>query len=560
MPSLRQQLLKIQRKVYRKNLRLIEESLTDNRFLDRYAREYNRYLRQYESIATDTELIRRVETSDVVYHGDYHTLGQSQRSVLRILREIVDKREIILCLEMFHSQDQRFVDQYMNKDITLRELFKKINYKKTWGFNWENWKPIIDLCKKHKIRIRGINSEHEDKKDSLMLRDIFSAKIIGKLIIRHPETLIYVVDGDYHISPNHLPWQVEKRLNEFDITIKRTIIYQNAPNLYWQLADARKEDVNILQIDADSYCIMNSTPANKLQSYLNWLDSSADAYQPEQDEWVDASEKRGNTSIPELTKTICKILELPYPEDELESLDIYYGSNLEFMEVMNNWKVLAPLVPSVKQKLMKSEGFLIEYLKDDLDSFLIYLPNSSINIASEEATHFLNATLRGRQDTYLKPFDAFYNNVITEMIGFFGSKLINPKRKVQSLHALRRYIGSFKTKKPNREERNNLKLSHLILQHRYIENLSKSPKKFKAKFADIYKKGARINRSLSTQLGYMLGDKLFYAVKKRRFPLKEVLHLFKEPFTEPFSSFKTYLDISARVAVKKKKTKRKKRK
>jgi hypothetical protein len=553
MQSLRQQLLKIQRIAYRKNLRYIEETLADNKHLDRYAGEYNRCLHQYESISTDTELIRRVSTSDVVYHGDYHTLGQSQRSVLRVLREIVDKREIILCLEMFHSDDQRFVDQYMNREITLRELFKKINYRKTWGFNWEQWKPIIDLCKKHTIKVIGINSVHEKIKDSLLQRDMHSSKIIGKLVIRNPEALIYVVDGDYHIAPNHLPRQVEKRLDMFDIEVKRTIIYQNAPNLYWQLANDHKEDANILQIDDDSFCIMNSTPANKLQSYLNWLDSTLAAYQPEQDEWVDASEKRGNTSIPAMTKTICTILELPYPEDELESLDIYYGSNLEFMEIMNSSPVLAPLLPSVKNKLMNSEGFLIEYVKDGLDSYLIYLPNSSLNIAAEESTHFLNATLRGRQDAYLKPFDAFYNNVITEILGFFGSKLINPKRKVNSYHALRRYIGSFKSKSPNKEERKNLTLSRLILQHRYIENLSKNPEKFRTKFADIYKKGSMINRSLSTQLGYMLGDKLFYAVKKRRFSLKEVLDLFEEPFIEEYKSFKTYLDISKRVAKKKRK-------
>ncbi len=556
MSSLRQQLLKIQRIVYRKNLRNIEESLTKNKLLDRYAREYNKQLRQYESISTNADLIRRVASSDVVYHGDYHTLGQSQRSVLRVLREIADKRDIILCLEMFHGNDQRFVDQYMNKEITLRELFKKINYKKKWGFNWENWKPIIDLCKKYKIKIRGINSEHENKRNSLKLRDIYSSKIIGKLIIRNPESLIYIVDGDYHIAPKHLPYQVEKRLNEFDIEVKRTIIYQNAPILYWQLADAYKEDANILEISNDSFCIMNTTPANKLQSYLNWLDSSANAYQPEEDEWIDASEKQGNTSVPALTKTICKILELPYPEDAIESLDIYYGSNLEFMETMSNSPVLAPLLPSVKQKLLKSEGFLIEYVKDELDSYLIYLPNSSLNIAAEEATHFLNTTLRGRQDNYLNPFDSFYNNAITEMIGFFGSKLINPKRKVQSYHAIRRYIGSFKTKKTNKEERNNLLLSRMILQHRYIENLSKNPKKFKAQFADIYKRKSGLNRSFSTQLGYMLGDKLFYAVKKRRFPLKEVLDLFEEPFTEPLKSFKTFLDISSRVSKKKKKKKK----
>ena len=562
MHTLRQQLLKIQRRIYLKNLRRINETLTPDPYLDRYSREYHKYLKDYDSVSSSAELIRHVISSDIVYHGDYHPLKQSQRAVLRILREIVGKRKIILCLEMFYGGDQRWIDQFLQKKLSKKEFLKKIDFTKKWGFKWEHWKPIIDLCKKNKIPIVGINSDQSDKKNSLRARDIYSAIVIGKLVIRNPDTLIYVVDGDYHISPNHLPFKVESRLKIFDIEVKHTIIYQNDVNLYWELAHDHKEESDVLQITSDSFCIFNTTPANKLQSYLNWLEFSDEAYHPVQAGWEDLSEEAGNTTIPGLVKTICNILELSYPEDEIESLEVYYGKHLDFMHMISQSPTLSHMLPSVKQKIKKNEGFLLEYEKNGIDSYLIYLPISSLNMAAEEATHFLNSVLRGRLKKEMNPFDSFYYTAMTEAIGFFGSKLINEKRKVDTRNAIRKYLGSFKhrDKAPNKEEQKKIHFSHLILKHRFLENLTHHPDDFKIKFKEIYRARTRIHRELATQLGYMLGNNLFNAVRRRRFPLKEIIELFKEPFTEPYKAFLTYMNVSSRVSRRKrKKLKKKKR-
>ncbi len=553
MHTLRQQLLKIQRRLYLKNLRRIDETLTPDPALDRYSREYHKYLKHYESVSSTSELIRHVTSSDVVYHGDYHPLKQSQRSALRILREIVDKRKIILCLEMFYADDQRWIDQFLQKKLKKKEFLEKIDYAKKWGFRWEHWKPVIDLCKKNKIPIVGINSNQSDKKKSLLARDIYSAIIIGKLLIRNPETLIYVIDGDYHISPNHLPLQVEKKLKVFEIEVKRTIIFQNNADLYWQLANEHKEESDVVEISDDSFCILNTTPANKLQSYLNWLEFSAEAYHPVQAGWEDLSEEAGNTTIPGIVNTICKILELPYPDDEMERLEVYYGKHLDFMSMISSSPKLSQMLPSVRYKIRENEGFLLEYEKDGADSYLIYLPISSLNMAAEEAAHLLNSIMRGRLTAKMKPFDSFYYTVMTEAIGYFGSKLINERRKVQTKNAIRRYLGSFKhrNKSPSREEKKKIHLCHLLLQHRYMEKLSHHPGDFRKKFREVYQTRSSINQVMATQLGYMLGDKLFNAVRRRRFPLKEVIEFFKEPFTEPYEAFLAYLNTSSRVARRK---------
>jgi hypothetical protein len=544
MISFRKKLLKIQRSLYLKNKRKIDETLVRDTALDRYSREYHRFLRHYESIVPSSALIRHVLSSDIVYHGDYHTLRQSQRSILRILREIVEKKPVMLCLEMLHSRDQELVDRFMNGELAEKEFLKKIEYRKKWEFKFENWRPLLDLCRKHHVPVFGINEPPEGKM-SMRQRDESAAVIVATLAIRNPGALVYVVDGDYHISPNHLPARVEDKLRPLRIESRRTIIYQNDADLYWQLADAGREDADVLQIDESSFCIINSTPANKLQSYLNWLEYSDDAYHPLHTEWEDLSDESGNTTVPGIVKTICAVLELPYPEEAIERLEIYYGRHLDFMEMIEKSKELACMEREIWRKIKKDEGFLLEYAREGVDHYLIYLPNSSLNSAAEEATHFVNAVQRGPVRRPSDPFDRFYATVIIEALGFFGSKLINERRKAPLQSNLRTFIGSFKNapRPPSRQDRIKLELSHLLLKHRYLDYIRSDGSAYRRAFGQHYgdRKGMAID--CATQLGYMLGDRLFYAVKKRKYPLKEVIGLFNADFSAAHVAFNKYREL-----------------
>lgn len=548
MHSFRQQLLKIQRSVYLKNQRRIKQTIVPDSAVDRYARAYHRYLRRYQAVISATDLIKYVLSCDIVYHGDYHSLRQSQRSVLRVLREIAGKRSVILCLEMFQRPDQRHLDRFMRNELSLKSFLTKIEYRKKWGFNFDNWKPIIDLCKHYKIPIFGINAAPEGT-DPLPARDRSAAVTIGTLVMRNPGALVYVVDGDYHVSPNHLPALVDKKLKVFDLETKRAIIYQNDADLYWQLAEQHKEDADVLQIDDESFCIINTTPANKLQSYLNWLEYSEDAFHPLHAKWDDLSSDSETTTIPGLVMTICSVLELPYPENALSRLEVFYGNQLDFMGTIDRSEELSGLLPQIRRKLRMEEGFLIEYEKGGAVNYLIYLPHSSLNMAAEEATHFLNAVIRGpRRNTTSTPFDDFYCTAMTEAIGFFGSKLINERRKSPTRTGLKKFLGSFahNKKSPTKEVQRKITISHLILRHLYLETISQDKRAFLDKFKDIYSKRKSISVELATQLGYMLGNKLFYAVKKRKFSLKEVLELFTDRFEEPEEAFGKYMALSTK--------------
>ena len=74
MTGLRAQLIRIQKKNYRKNLRLVRETLGYEPGIKIYEKEYLRHLKDYEGISSKAELIKKVLVAGPVYHGDYHTL------------------------------------------------------------------------------------------------------------------------------------------------------------------------------------------------------------------------------------------------------------------------------------------------------------------------------------------------------------------------------------------------------------------------------------------------------------------------------------------------------
>lgn len=549
MTKLRDQLIRIQKNNYCRNVNLVRESSGYNPAIKIYEKEYLQHLKSYEEISNKTELIKKVLAADLVYHGDYHTLSQSQHSVLRILREIKGKKDIILCLEMFHGIDQRYVDRFMAGELSEKRFLEKIDYARKWPFHWSNWSPIISFCRENEIPILGINTETEDITGikRLRKRDQYSASIIAKAFIKNPGKLIYVVDGDYHIAPGHLPKNVENILKLLNESAKTLIIFQNAENLYWKLCSEKLEESDVLKINDNKYCVMNTMPANKIQSYLNWLEYSKDAYFPVHQDWEDdAFEDRGQM-VHEMVTTLAGILNLDFPMDALERLTIYYPSDLDFMEFIHGTPQFKGKLRLIRSKIKKEEGFLLEYEVSGENAYLIYLANSNINMAAEEATHFLNVVLRGPLNKPVSAFDRFYRNVITECLGFFGSKFINEKRKSHSENSIRMFLGQAKRGELKHTRQDILQVGRTILQHFYLQRKTADPAEFINKFFLQYNSQSAGTRMFSTQLGYILGNKLYYALKKGRFSLKKVQEYFRDPFDEPEKAFNCYLEISNRV-------------
>ena len=259
-----------------------------------HSREIASFLKAYKNefkspyrISKKSALIEAVLKSDIIFNGDYHTLRQSQRIPIRILREVVKSRpQIVLATEVVMMKHQRHLDDFMEGRTTEEQLLERIDYKMTWGFDGNNFLPWYDFAKKYNIKMVGLNTGKTGK--DLQERDKRGAELIVGLTMLYPKHLIYAIFGDLHMCRAHLPGEVIRLLGTYGLKRRTVTIFENSETIYWLLATrGLEEKVDVVKLRSDAYCVLNVPPWVKLQSHINWIEQNAELQISEEHEWSD---------------------------------------------------------------------------------------------------------------------------------------------------------------------------------------------------------------------------------------------------------------------------------
>jgi uncharacterized iron-regulated protein len=273
--SPREELLAIQKEIFRRNQRLIEDSISiQEKGFEAYQREYRRHVTQFEHVSTKEELLEAILAADIIYVGDYHTNAQAQRGFLRILKMLIEKTDrFVVALELIHKRYQSAIDQFLAGESSEREFLEEIKLKRRWYFDlWPNFQPIFDFSKYHHLKIYGVESAHS-MNSTLKSRDLACAQRLAEISKQHPGHKLLVFIGDLHISPEHLPADLKSLQKPHDAPKKELIIFQNSEQIYWKLASmGLEEKTEIVRIDETSFCLTNTPPIVWQQSYINWLE------------------------------------------------------------------------------------------------------------------------------------------------------------------------------------------------------------------------------------------------------------------------------------------------
>ncbi len=104
-------------------------------------------------------IMHEVANSRVIYVGETHTAYGDHLLQLQVLQAMYAKNtNLIVGMEMFPRSSQAALDDYINGKIaTEREFLKKSHYFSVWGFDYRLYRGIVGFCKKHKIRVIGLN-------------------------------------------------------------------------------------------------------------------------------------------------------------------------------------------------------------------------------------------------------------------------------------------------------------------------------------------------------------------------------------------------------------------
>lgn len=520
----RQELLQLQKKIFAQNNVFIRsQALVRERGFDRYERQYRRRVSRYESVSSQEELVEAIRKSDIIYVGDYHTNDQSQRTLLRLLKLIVGEvKEFGLGLELVRSRHQKFLDLYLADKMQESDFLQKIKFQEYWYFDlWPNFRPIFEFAQFHKIPIFAVE-KFLSSQATLTQRDRQNGQLIASLVEQFSERKLVVFFGDLHVAPSHLPQEVSSSLKKKGIIKNELMIYQNSESIYWKLAEEEQEDkVEIVRLSPKEFCIINTPPIVWQQSYLNWLEHEEGAI-----DYGDAKH-----SFLELLRQISGFLEILLRKN-YEEVEVFTCGDLSFLKWLADDGSFSKLeIKRIKKQILSSQSYCIPQKK------YVYLANISLNHAGEEASHYLKYLCAGIEEER-DPVDAFYANILHEALGFFGSKIINHKRKCfheKEYAGLVQYLNTSRV----RGRRTELEMAMLILKHRDLDKkgIAIPSKRYFKKRHDLF-------FGVTHGLGYMLGDKFYYALISGKISKEEIRDLFCDPMKGkniPFELYKKWL-------------------
>lgn len=468
--------------------------------LRQYAKSLERDFRTAWQETESTDLSRALARAKVALSADFHAYAQSQRAHIRLLRDHVDGREIILALECLPAslRGEDAAREFLQGRLSESRFLSTVDWEKTWGFPWENYRPLFELARDRGFDVRGLRYSGNG---DLRKRDAWTAKKILQLKKENPEALVFVVIGEWHLATAHLPHRLRLGLKAPSDVM---VIHQDVERLYFRLAQQSRENgVEILKASKNRYCLMVSPPWMKWQSYLMFLER---AYDRDLQEDIAIDYTDHVVSLVQLLETDLKI------QTRKSHVQVYCPNSKSSLA-----RLRLTLPP-------RQKAALIYHLENDQSFFLpsrdwLYLSRPTINHASTLAGQYMHAHLcRRRKNLWDLPRD-FLPLIWVEAVGFFFSKWINPKRKAETLESVRMQLEARHPKDRGRKALL-LALDHRLSEVLWVRTGRLRRAQYQPRGAPAYLDAARI-------VGSMLGERLFQKVRSRTISLPKLMSYLK---------------------------------
>lgn len=473
--------------------------------LKRYELEYANEFKKTWAPSHRLELISSIEKSRLIWVGDFHALHQSQKAQLRLLKALPSASNLVIYLECVESRHQKALDKFQAGGLTEREFLKEVQWKKSWGFPWDHYRPIFKWANKNKVRLIAINLFTEDRSaQSLRRRDAFSAGVIAQNIKKLGSSFKnIVIYGDLHLASKHLPAELNKRVKN----IKSVYVYQNPENVYFDLLQKEIEhQIDIVKFGGNKFALNSVPPWVKWQNYLIYLESQFDS---SFDDELD------------LTDYVAKFV-------QVISSDLNLNVSVDHFEVITaqDTKSLEKLRKAVGIEEFKVFQHWIEFGRSFFEpkTGIAYLGSQSVNSASHLAMCIVMASAVNLKELPTEFPKKFVQLIWLEACFYFGTKLVNPKRKSDTLNDIKAALSA--RSGDEGKEALQLALSQKMLELLYLTEGRRQRELLRPRKSSSYIEAARI-------LGSMLGEKLFNGHRKKLLSQRTLLHLLQKPVESP---------------------------
>ena len=107
-------------------------------------------------------LIGDIKNSKVLFVGENHPIYSHHVNQLKIIKAIFrQNKKIAIAMEMFQKPYQKYLDMFIEGKISEKEMLKKTQYLKRWGYDYNLYRPILLFARKHKIKLIALNLPKE---------------------------------------------------------------------------------------------------------------------------------------------------------------------------------------------------------------------------------------------------------------------------------------------------------------------------------------------------------------------------------------------------------------
>lgn len=378
--------------------------------------------RDFEESNVD-ELLKSMESSQVIFLGDFHTFDQQSKNLSRLINFLINKDEkLLLGVEFVHQDKQNVIDEFADHTITAMELLELTNYSDSWRFPWHAYKPFFDMARKGDVEIFALNSS-----GSLEERDANAALRIQKVLKKNPNAKLLVFFGELHIANNKLPQRVKEVCPE----AKQTIIHQNLDEVYWKLESSNDQ---VVRFKEDEFSLQTSPPWVKYESMVYWFENLCEDPDFDLHQYMMGTGGMAlNSNVPEnfhyLCEELSKSLILNLDEDSLEDFNLLDHTQISVVLEKVDELQSSELKEFYKTLIARGKSFHLP------NTNILYCSNYSMNRLSYLAGIHLFESVQKLQKN--SPFD-YENKTLfflrfcqQNLIGYFSSKLINPYRKCE---------------------------------------------------------------------------------------------------------------------------------
>lgn len=402
-------------------LAAVERSIraTDTTSRRQYLRDFSEAFQSYRRVLKAEEVNQRVCGANTVLIGDYHALPASQLYTASLVEKLASTgRKVILGVEAIVARDQRVVDEWQRGEIETDELRGRIRFETDWGYDWPPFRDLLQRSRSAGAEIYGLDCLPRQDMRSIRARDRHAAAKIDELRQKHPDAALVVLFGESHLAPNHLPLYV-RNLRPHDRIVT---VLQNVDCLYWLCAGEPQDLVEAVEVSDNVLCVFSATPLEKYEHYRLCIDR----WRQERAGCVDLA-----PSFYNLITSFFQFLSVnPYAArrkrtgfflvDELP--EVWCATTDHQLE-----RSLSRLNSQAKRARAAIDARGSYFLADQN---VIVAKEFRMPWAAEEAVRFVYHVCRGAIPKTQSSEDAFYSLVLESALGFFGSKILCPSRKL----------------------------------------------------------------------------------------------------------------------------------